>query len=178
MKIIKCYTWIELADMHLAYGATFTSGRVHHTTFSSFHRRQWQWGTVHRWVDGLGRGRFVQTPQAEEAVMQYVVNNPSVSTWDLARHFHMSHVTVWRILQEMLLLSYHLEKVHALTPADYPSRMHFCNWYLNQAILQADSENCVLFTDEACFTRERIYNSHVWSMENPHVTIVPGRLNL
>ena len=33
----------------------------------------------------------------------------------------------------------------------------------------------VLFTDEACFARERIYNScnsHVWSMENPHATIV------
>ena len=34
---------------------------------------------------------------------------------------------------------------------------------------------CVLFTDEACFTRERIYNSHnshVWSKENPHATNV------
>ena len=114
----------------------------------------------------------MRTP--EEAVLQYVENNPSVSTRVTARRFHMSHVTVWRILQEMLW-SYHLERVHALTPADYPSRMHFCNWYLNQTILQADFANTVLFTDEACFTHERIYNSrnsHFWSMENPHATIL------
>ena len=71
-----------------------------------------------------------------------------------------------------MLLPYHLERVHALTPADYASRMHFCNWYLNQTVLQADFANCVLFLDEACFTRERIYNSHVWSVENRHATIV------
>ena len=66
-------------------------------------------------------------------------------------------------------------RVHALMPADYPSRMHFCNWYLNQIILQADFANTVLFTDEACFTRERIYNSrnsHVWPIENSYATIV------
>ena len=178
------YTRIELADMHLAYGAAFTKGRAaqrlyrdrypnrritHHTTFSSIHRRLCQSRTVHRRVDGQGRGRFVRTPEAEEAVLQYEENNPSVSTRDIARTF-MSHVTVWRILQGMLLRPYHLQIVHALTPADYPSLMQFCNWYLNQTILQADFANCVLFTDEACFTRERIYNSlnsHVWSMENP-----------
>ena len=66
-------------------------------------------GTVHRRVDGQGRGHIVPTPEAEEAVLQYVENNLSVSTLDIARHFHMSHVTVWRILQEMLLRLYHLE---------------------------------------------------------------------
>ena len=65
------YTWIELANMHLAYGAAFTGGRAaeelykdrypngritHHTTFSSIHRRLGQSGTVHRRVDGHGRG--------------------------------------------------------------------------------------------------------------------------
>ena len=72
----------------------------------------------------------------------------------------------------MLLRPYHLETVHALTPADYPSRIRFCNWYLNQTLLQADFANSALFTDEACFTRERIYNSHVWSMENSRATIL------
>ena len=132
----------------------------YHTTFSSIHRRICQSGIVHRRVDGQGRDR--------------------VSTRDIARHFHVSHVTVWRIMQEMLLRPYHLERVHALTPADYPSRMHFCNWYLNQTILQTDYANCVLFTDEAYFTRERIYNSrnsHVWCMENPHATIVRSHQN-
>ena len=118
------YTWIELADIHLAYGVTFISGRAaqklywdrypnrripHHTTFSSIHCRLCQSGTVHRRVDGQGRGNFVRIPEAEEAVLQYVENNSSLSTQGIARHFHMSHVTVWRILQEMLLRLYHLE---------------------------------------------------------------------
>ena len=83
------YTWIELANMHLAYGAAFTSGRAaqrlyrdiypnrritQHTTFSSIHRRLCQSGTVHRGVDGERTGRFVRTPDAEKAVLQYVEN--------------------------------------------------------------------------------------------------------
>ena len=71
MKNMERYTWIDLANMHLAYGAAFTSGRAvqrlyrdrypnrritHHTTFSSIHRRLCQSVTVHRRVDGQGRG--------------------------------------------------------------------------------------------------------------------------
>ena len=71
MKNMERYTWIKLANMHLAYGAAFTSGRAvqrfyrdiytnrwitHHTTFSSIRRRLCQLGTVHRRVDGQGWG--------------------------------------------------------------------------------------------------------------------------
>ena len=73
------YTRTELANMHLAYSATFTSGRAaqrlyrdrypnrritHHTTFSSIRRRLRQSGTVHRRVDGQVRG--VLCEHAEE----------------------------------------------------------------------------------------------------------------
>ena len=73
------YTWIELANMHVAYDAAFTSGRpaqklyrdrypirriTHHMTFSSIHRRLCQSGTVYRRVDGQGRG--VLCEHAEE----------------------------------------------------------------------------------------------------------------
>ena len=76
---------IELANMHLAYGAAFTSGRAatealpgrypnrritQHTTFSSIHRRLCQSGTVHRRIDG--QGRFVRTCRG--TVLQHVVN--------------------------------------------------------------------------------------------------------
>ena len=79
------YTWIELANMHLAYGAAFTSGRAaqtrcrdryakrritHHTTFSSIHRRLWPIGDstpTSRWPR---TGRFVRTCRG--TVLQYV----------------------------------------------------------------------------------------------------------
>ena len=85
-----------------------------------------------------GGGHFVRTPETEETVLQYVENNPSVNTQNIAGHVHMSHVTAWRILQEMLL-------------ADYSSQFHFYHWYLKQTILQADVANCVLFTDGSMF---------------------------
>ena len=83
------HTWIELTDMHLVYGATFTTGRaaqrryrdrypnrrIPHHTFSSINRRLCQSGTVHRRESRWPRtGRFVRTPEAEEAVLQYVEN--------------------------------------------------------------------------------------------------------
>ena len=79
MKNMERYTWIELTNMHRAYGAAFPRGRAvqrlyrdrypncrntHHTTFSSIHRRLCQSGTVHRRVDGQGRG--VLCEHAEE----------------------------------------------------------------------------------------------------------------
>ena len=99
-------TWIELADLLLAYCASFTRGRAaqrlyrdiypnrwipHHMTFSSIHRRLCQSVTVHRWVDDQGRGYFVQSPEAEEAVLQYIENNPSVSTRDTALSHESCH---------------------------------------------------------------------------------------
>ena len=110
VNYMERYTWIELAELHLAYGATFTSDRAaqrlyretypnllipQDTTFSSICCRLWQLGTVHRRrVDDQGWGNFVRTPEAEEAMLQYIENNPSLSTQDIARHFYMSHVTV------------------------------------------------------------------------------------
>ena len=88
MKNMECYTWIELADIHLAYGATFTSGRAaqrlyrdrypncritHHTTFSSIRRRLCQSGTVQRRVNGQGRG--VLCEHAEEPCCGTYVEN-------------------------------------------------------------------------------------------------------
>ena len=94
------YTWIELANMHLAYGAVFTSGRAaqrhyrdrypnpritHHTTFSSIHRRLCQSGTLHRRVDGQGRG--VLCEQCRGTMLQYVENKvPLAQKRSVAAH--------------------------------------------------------------------------------------------
>jgi hypothetical protein len=54
-----------------------------------------------------------------------------------------------------------------LQPQDYPARVEFCQWLLRQP----DNPNFldrVIFTDESCFTRNGVFNSHVWAGENPN----------
>ena len=56
-------------------------------------------------------------------------------------------------------------------PDDYPHRLEF----LHQANADPRFPEVVLFTDEAHFTRDCMYNSHnshVWSDENPHATVM------
>jgi hypothetical protein len=57
------------------------------------------------------------------------------------------------------------------SPRSSTRRMNFCHW------IQAHPEllDVILFTDEACFTRDGVNNSrnvHTWSHDNPHATSV------
>ena len=61
---------------------------------------------------------------------------------------------MYHTLKEQDLHPYHVQKVQALEPADF--RRHVV---------------CILFTDEAGFTRNTVFNSHnthFWSDENPY----------
>ncbi|KAJ4426353.1 hypothetical protein ANN_27167 [Periplaneta americana] len=62
----------------------------------------------------------------------------------------------------------------ALSPADYPARVRFCQWFLQQCGVNPNFPALVLFTDEAQFTRDGItnfHNQHVWAYENPRATV-------
>ena len=75
-------------------------------------------------------------------------------------------------LKEQGLRPYHVQKVQALESADFPRRVKYCEWLLHQCCEPPTFLNCILFTDEAEFTRNAIFNSHnihiIWSDENPH----------
>ena len=82
---------------------------------------------------------------------------------------------VFSILREQQLHPYHLQKVHALLPEDFPRRIEFCNWVLDRHRNDANFIGSVLFTDEAGFSKNGIINSHnlhLWAEENPHASIV------
>ncbi|KAJ4436028.1 hypothetical protein ANN_18654 [Periplaneta americana] len=64
--------------------------------------------------------------------------------------------------------------ITALSPADYPARVRFCQWFLQQCGVNPNFPALVLFTDEAQFTRDGItnfHNQHVWAYENPRATV-------
>lgn len=111
----------------------------------------------------------------EVDILDAVAEDPSTSVRKLAAEYDSSKSTVHRILKEQQLHPYHLQKVHALLPEDFPRRMEFSNWLLEQQRNDANFIGSVFFTDEAGFSRNGITNSHnmhLWAEENPHGTIV------
>lgn len=97
-----------------------------------------------------------------------------MSTRIVANQEGSSQSTVWRILHEMLLYPYHIQRVQALEERDFPLRREFCNWLEEQRVAVENFEKRILFTDEAGFTRNGIFNfhnNHVWADENPHATV-------
>ncbi|KAJ4445503.1 hypothetical protein ANN_12183, partial [Periplaneta americana] len=69
-------------------------------------------------------------------------------------------------------------KTFALSPADYPARVRFCQWFLRQCGVNPNFPALALFTDEAQFTRDGItnfHNQHVWAYENPRATVPSHR---
>ena len=61
-------------------------------------------------------------------------------------------------------------EVAVLEPADFPRRVIYFEWLLEQCYERPNFLNCILFTDEAGFTHNSVFNSHnthIWSDENP-----------
>ena len=187
-KMENNYSYEELADMHLVYGAALCNGRdaarlyeeryperrqPHHTTFASIHRRLRETGTL-RHPGGTGRPRTARTVEFEEEVLHCVEENQSTSVRAIAHHMGSSRMAVHRVLQEQLLYPFHLQRVQVLYPEDSPHRLAFCQWFLNH---NEPDFGSILFSDEACFTRDGYFNSrnsHIWHDENPHA-VAPRR---
>lgn len=184
------YTFQELADMHLTYGAAgesclrarqmyaerYPNRRVpQHQMFSRVHRQLCETGSFAGINVDRGSRRSTRTVSVEEAVLQSIEEQPSSSTRGIARQFGVSQSSVWRILNEERLHPFHLQRVQLLEAEDYPKRVTFCQWFMQRTAVDPNFPTYVLFTDEASFTREGVFNthnSHVWANQNPHGTTV------
>ena len=118
------YELSELRDMIMCYGEARGNGRQarriyeqrypnrrhpHHTTFAAIHRRLGETGNLRPRAVGGGR-RDVRTPDFEDAVVERVTNEPSVSTRATARALNVSHMSFYRVLREYNLHASHLQK--------------------------------------------------------------------
>ncbi|XP_026827882.1 uncharacterized protein LOC113562485 [Ooceraea biroi] len=81
-----------------------------------------------RTTDIPGRPRTTRTPALEEAVLNAIEHHPETSTRKIAADLHVSHKLVWTILREQQLYPYHIQRVQALLPRDFPQRLTFCRW--------------------------------------------------
>ncbi|KAJ4439355.1 hypothetical protein ANN_07477 [Periplaneta americana] len=171
VRLCAMYSNQELAEIHFMYckadGNAALARRLYQErypqqqcpdrkTFVCLHYRLCEYGKFNS--PGLGRGRpRSTTPEVQEEILEAVNMTPSSS-----------------IRRVALQVNYHLQRVQVLSPADYPARVRFCQWFLQQCGVNPNFPALVLFTDEAQFTRDGIINfhyQHVWAYENPHATV-------
>jgi hypothetical protein len=78
----------------------------------------------------------------------------------VARHHHNSQQTVARVLHDQLLYQFQALHVQALQPPlGYERRKAFCEWLLQRDAASPTFLGRALLMDEACFTRNGIFNT-------------------
>lgn len=148
-----------------------------HKTFSAVYSRLKETGTFKVNMSDTGRDRSVRDVEFEELVLDRFETDPSVSVRAVGQELGCSKNTVWRVLKGEKLYPYSPQKVQALKPEDFPRRVNCARWFLEKDLNNPLFLEQVLFTDEASFTREGIFNnrtSHVWAAENPNAIFVAG----
>lgn len=182
------YSFEELADIHFMYGKA--NGNSHEArrlyedafpgrqlpcvnTFSNVHIRLRETGKLTGNFVDCGAPRIARNVENEENVLEAVEQNPAISTRRLANQLgNTNHVNVWRILREYQLYPYHLQRVQGLSEADFLPRLQYCQWFRQRTAENRQFISFVLFTDEASFTRNGIFNfhnEHFWADGNPHI---------
>ncbi|KAJ4447900.1 hypothetical protein ANN_09909 [Periplaneta americana] len=185
VRLCDMYSNQEMAEIHFMYGKADGNAALARRLYQErYPQRQCpdrKTFTVHYRLcengkfnsPGLGRGRPRSiTPKVQEEILEAVNMTPSISTRRVALQVNVPHTTVWRLLKEYQLYPYHFQRVQTLSVADYPARVRFCQWFLQQCGVNPNFPALVLFTDEAQFTRDGItnfHNQHVF--ENPRATV-------
>ncbi|KAJ8867574.1 hypothetical protein PR048_031376 [Dryococelus australis] len=113
-----------------------------------------------------------------QTLLECVAEHPGTSTRVIAGQLGISHTTVWKVWKEHCYNAYHKTKAHKLHPPDYGPRVEFCEWYNAQCRQVSTFPSLILFTDEATFNENGIFNSKNcihWATENPHTTYERGQ---
>ena len=156
------------------YAERFPLRRLpNHVTFQRLDGRICETGVLRTARPDAGRLRSVHTIEFEDVILQRIEDNRSTSTRAIAKDLNTSNANVWNVLHEMDMQPFKIQRVEDLSADDFPQRVAFCQWYLHQIVNIPDFCTSVLFTDEATFTREGIFNSHnshVWDFVNPKAT--------
>ncbi|GFU93954.1 uncharacterized protein TNCV_1672171 [Trichonephila clavipes] len=111
-----------------------------------------------------------------EIVLDMVETTPSLSTTRVSlMEIGISYSSVWRILDDGALHPFHYQYVQSLKECELcTSSRHFHSGTCSNELQNPNFfEASVLFTDEASFSREGIFNTHnrySWAAANPHVT--------
>nr|CAI5842309.1 unnamed protein product [Callosobruchus analis] len=150
------YSFDEMTDMLLIYGEAKNNGRQavrlyeqkfpnrripHHSTFASIEMRLRETGNLRIKWNNAGRQRATRTVRIEEAILNNILERPSLSTRTIGKSINVSNSIVWMVLRERMLHPYKFTKVQALEPQNYPLRLQFCNWFSEKCREDRNFEN-------------------------------------
>ncbi|KYN05077.1 hypothetical protein ALC62_04065 [Cyphomyrmex costatus] len=108
----------------------------------------------------------------EEEIPDAFYDNLETIVRNAAHDFGVSLYDVHRVVHENGLRPYHYQRVQKLLSGDAQRRVNFCAGFLAQCRRNVDFPDSILWTDEATFTPNGVFNSHnhvYWGEENPHV---------
>ncbi|XP_072744355.1 uncharacterized protein [Anoplolepis gracilipes] len=181
------YTAVEYTDMIITYGMAGknarAAARLYAEQFPERERHPNHLVILRCIQRARETGVFVANRQTAGAPMQYGVNdeervlgavkdNPQISVHCLARMLGLSRNIVHRILRQNGLHPFHFPRVQQLLPRDREPRIYFCERFLVQCRRDDSFPDRILWTDEATFTPNGIFNRRnflLWAEENPHV---------
>lgn len=174
------FTNVEYADIIFIYGFCNGNGRAaereyrlrfpgrrhpNHKTFSMVFQYSRQHGKFP--TSAVVERVLQQGVQEHNNILNIVQENPNISTRRISSATGIPHWRVWRTLKRERYHPYHIQQVQRLEQGDDIRRLAFCRWLSNHRPVIYRT----LFTDEAQFTRDGVYNSrnnHKWAQENPH----------
>lgn len=178
------FTFEELADIHLTYGEMLcnaTAARRRYAekfplrrlpsvpTFLAIDHRARNTGRLCSNHHTAGRPRLVNV---EADVLHEIHENPRASIRRISATLDVPPSSVGLILSRNNLHPYHFQPVQSLIPPDCPDRLQYSRWFLQQCAINPLFNASILFTDEATFTQDGVFNyhnEHFWANENPHV---------
>jgi hypothetical protein len=108
-------------------------------------------------------------------VLAYFHAYPQASIRSAADDLGLTYYSVQRILDDHDMHPFKFTKVQQLKPDDYQRRIRFCEALLIRTQEDPNFLKKIIWTDEAKFSREGIFNrrnQHFWANENPHVVKV------
>lgn len=105
-------------------------------------------------------------------ILAYFTAYPQASLNDAQRDLGIQYVSIYRVLKKHKYHPFSYQLVQHLKPGDYERRVFFCEWLLIKCQENENFLKNVIWSDEAKFTKNGLFNrhnSHYWHYENPHV---------
>ena len=108
----------------------------------------------------------------EIMVLAYFTANTTASLREAEQDLGLCKSIIHKILLKHKWHPFKYTQVQHLRNSDYGRRVIFCEWILTKIEEHQNFTETIIWTDEAKFMKNGLYNkhnSHFWSQENPHV---------
>ncbi|GFX24096.1 uncharacterized protein TNCV_2435891 [Trichonephila clavipes] len=128
--------------------------------FSRVHCNLCEHGSMRCNMQDMRKRKMTRTMNVEERVLQSFEDHPNTSTRDSAQRLGVCQSAVRRIVPEQGVHPYHLKRVQLLHPNVCPKCVDFAQWFTQKGVGDPSFSASVPFTEEALFSRERVFNAH------------------